>query len=327
MKKIFLLLSICIVGYIPTTEAAYVLKNGRLVDVKEIAEFPMQEHYNLGTKAIKEKQWEEAIRQFRIVIINFPDADLATESLYFLGMAYYHDGDVDLSNKKFSLYLEKQRNPQYFIEAFRYKLAIAHAFSDGARKHLFDQEKLPKIFAAREEAIQLYDEIANALPNHELAAKALFAKAGLLRDEKDFKSSVETYQAIIRKFPQTEFASESYVKIATTLLEECQVEFHNPDLLTTAEISLKKFARDFPKATEQLEQSAALLQEMKEVYAVGLYETGRLYERKSEPKASVIYYHQALLQFPQTKIAKECKMRIQHLEKYAKEIQLPENLS
>ena len=321
MKRIYLLLSICIIGYIPTTEAAYVLKNGHLVDVKEMAEFPVQEHYRLGIQALKEKKWEEAVRQFRIVIINFPDADLATECSIPLPLDY-HDGDVDLSNKKFSLYLEKQTNPKYFIEAFRYKLAIADAFSKGARKHLFDQEKLPKIFSAEEEAIKIYDEISNALPNHELASQALFAKAKLLRHEKDFKGSFETYQTLVRKFPQTDLACQSYVKIAKTLLEECQVEFQNPDLLTAAEISLKKFTRDFPKATEQLEIAAQAFQEMKEVYATGLYETGYFYEKKSEPKASVLYYHQALLQFPETKIAKECKLRIQHLEKYVKEMQL-----
>jgi hypothetical protein len=61
---------------------------------------------------------------------------------------------------------------------------------------------------------------------------------------------------------------------------------------------------------------------MKEIFATALYETGQFYERKKEPKASVLYYHNAITQFPDTKVAQSCKERLAELQPYADEMQL-----
>lgn len=322
MKKYLLVVIATIFTLGSSLEAAYVLKNGKLHDVKDIAELSLEQHYNLGIKALQDKDWVEAVHQFRIVTINFPDADLTQEAYYFLGVAYYHDKDPDLANKNLSIYLQKQKGQKYFVETFRYKLAIADAFKNGARKHLFGQEKLPQCFTDSAEAIRIYDEISNSLPNHDLAAKALFTKATLLRKAREFKPSIDAYQALIRKFPKTTLAAQSYVKISETLLEESQYEFQNPDLLAAAQINLKKFMQDFPKATAELQTAKNSLMQMHEVYATGLYDTGCFYERKKAPKASVLYYTQVLKAFPETTVAKKCQVRLKALDNYVKEMKL-----
>ena len=50
--------------------------------------------------------------------------------------------------------------------------------------------------------------------------------------------------------------------------------------------------------------------EIKEVYAKGLYDTGQFYERIEEPRASLIYYQNAIRQFPETTVAKLCEQRL-----------------
>src|SRR5258708_1242877 len=126
MKR-WLFLSLLLASLSPL-EAAYLFKDGAFIDVKDIADKSIHEHYNLGLQAIQDKQWLEAAQQFRIVTISFPEADLTKEAYYFLGISYYHAGDVDLANKNLSLYLENQKTPKYFIETFRYKLAVANPF-------------------------------------------------------------------------------------------------------------------------------------------------------------------------------------------------------
>lgn len=325
--RYFFLFSIFCTGLLSPLQATYLFKNGRLIDLKDVADKSVQEHYNLGIQALKEEKWEDAISQFRIVTVSFPDTELAIVAYYYLGVAYYQDGDVDLANRNLSIYLQKQKNPTHYIETFQYKLAIANAFRKGAKKHLFDQETLPQLFSAYDEALAIYDEIINSLPNHELGAKALYSKAALQKQEHSFKASLESYQAVIKKFPKTEIACRSYIKIAKALFDESELELNNPDLLTTAEINLKKFTRDFPKAESEIVKAKKYLHEMKELYATGLYEIGQFYERKSAPKASILYYHQAITQFPETKIAGECKDRLLALDEYAKEMKLPNDVS
>ena len=98
--------------------AAYIFKNGTFYNVKDLATKPVDEHFNLGLDALKEKNFEEALAQFRIVTISFPESSWAEEGHYFLGVSYYHLGDKDLANQNFSDYLKLSSNPKYFDEVF-----------------------------------------------------------------------------------------------------------------------------------------------------------------------------------------------------------------
>ena len=154
-----------------------------------------------------------------------------------------------------------------------------------------------------------------------MAARALLSKASIFRSREQFRESIESYQTAIRKFPRTEFAAKAYSLIAKAYLLQAQIDVHNPDILALAQINLKKFGQDFPR-DEKIKQAESNLHEMKEIFATALYETGQFYERKKKPKASVLYYHNAIEQFPETKIAEKCKERIVALKPYADEIQI-----
>lgn len=319
MKHLLLALSLCLA--IGSLDAGYVLRNGKLVNTKDLATLPVEEHYNLGLSALKEKNWEEAVRQFRVVTINFPLSSWGKEGFYYLGVAYFHDGDQDLSNQSFSEYLKENQNPKYFEETFQYKLAIADAFKNGARRHIMGYEKLPAWLPDKDLAISLYDEVISSLPNSDMAAKALLSKASIFKKREQFRECIDAYQSAIRKFPKSEFAAKAYSLIAKAYLLQSEIDVHNPDILALAQINIKKFQQDFPR-DEKINQAQSDLQEMKEIFATALFETGQFYERKKKPKASVLYYHNAIVQFPETKVAEKCKERLTALKPYAEEIQI-----
>lgn len=318
---LYLLLSCIAIAPTIPADAAYVLRNGRLIDTKDIATLPVEDHYNLGVAALKKEDWDEAVVQFRIVTINFPATSWGKEAFYFLGVAYFQAGDKDMANQNLSTYLQENAHPTYFEETFQYKLAIADAFKKGAKRHLFGSEKLPSWMPDTDLALTIYDEIITSLPNNEIAAKALLAKGDLLRKREEFRTSIDAYNQVIRKFPRTELASTAYSLISRVYLQQAQIDVHNPDILPLAQINIKKFSADFPR-DEKIQKAEDNLHEMKEIFANALYETGQFYERKKQPKASVLYYHTATIQFPDTKIAKSCKERLDALQPYAEEIEL-----
>jgi outer membrane protein assembly factor BamD (BamD/ComL family) len=322
MKKQFLAL-FCALFVLQSSShlyAPYLFKNGKFIDTTEMAELPIQDHFNKGIECLKNKDYHEAVHQFKIVTVSFPDAELAYEAYYYLGISYYHAGDMDLANQSLSSYLKTPNNLKHFEQTFRYKLAIGDAFKNGAKKHMFGSKKMPQWFPAKEEAVKVYDEIITSLPNHEITSKALFSKAELLDEEGNFRASREAYQTLIKKFPKTPLAAASYVKISESLLKQVHAEFQNPDLLSLAELNIKKLKTSFPRGEAQIQKAESLFSEMQEIYAQGLYETGSLYERKKEPKASLLYYDSAVSQFPNTKIADKCRERIKALQVYAKEL-------
>lgn len=301
--------------------ADYLFKNGRLINVKEVAKYSVEEHFQRGLDALKEKDWDKAQIQFRIVLINFEEASLALDAQYYLGVALYEKGELDIANAAFSTYLKKANTPTHLEDVHRYKLAIAQRFAAGERTHLFGWESCPRWASGKDDALEIFDEVASSLPNHELAAVALLGKAELLRDMEEFSRAIDTYQSAIRRFPLSPHALKAFQGIAESYVAAIKFEPQNIDAISLAEINVRECKSHFPQATE-LSYIEEKLKEMQEIYAKALYETGLLYERMSEPKASVLYYQMALTKYPSSAVALFCKERLEVLSSQIKELKL-----
>ncbi len=293
--------------------AEYVLRGKKLVNVKYLATLSDQEHFDAGVAAFEKENWDEALSQFQIVLVNFPSSPLYREAKFYAGVGYFNLNDIDLANKYVSEYLATKIHSEHFEQAWHYKFDIAEKFSEGVRKHLFGLGYMPRIvFASKGDAIDIYDEIVSVLAGHELAVKALYSKGSLLAIMKEYDDAIEAYNMIIRRFPRHDNAPDSYCAIAKLYEEQSKSQVNNINLLELAKINIRKFREAFPK-DNRISDAEVMLKNMKEIYARGIYETGQFYEKIKKPSASVLYYFNAIRQFPETDVAKMCRERLEVL--------------
>jgi outer membrane protein assembly factor BamD (BamD/ComL family) len=276
----------------------------------------------LGAEAFEAGKWQEAARQFHIVVTNFPSSSYGQDALFFLGIAYYHLREFDISNETFDKYLQSQTNPRYFQEAFDYKFCVAEQFRGGARRRFLSTKAMPRWASGRGLGITIYDEVIASLPSDEIAARSLFGKACLLWQQKDYRNAVEAFLAVTKRYSKHELAPESYLLINRVYIDQSQREFQNPDILAFAQINLGKFEEQFPRE-ERLAQARADLLTIKEIYARGMFDMGQFYERIRQPRAAVIYYQKAMIEFPETCIARTCRRKLSRLDPKALEIEIP----
>jgi len=293
--------------------AAYTVKNGKVMNVEEVATLSVQEHHSLLLEAVEKTEWQEVIRQATIMIKNFPDTTFFQESFYFLGVAYFNLQDFDVSNKNLSLYLRKQTALQHFRDAIELKFQIAEKFRAGYRKHIGGYEFLPKWMPAKDEAIKIYDEVISALPNDNLAALSLFGRGSLELEDGEYTASIETYQTLIRKFPRHPLSPDAYVAIMRVYLTQSKERYPDSDYLDLAAINLRKFAQDFP-LDERLGEAESIFFQTQEVFAQSFYEIAQFYERTKKPHASVLYYSKIVKTFPNTESAALSKRRLKELQ-------------
>lgn len=304
---IFLLIFI---GFLSNSaHAAWTIKNGSIVDADEVATMSMEEHYSIATEAYMREDWSEAARHFCIVSCSFSNTPCGQDAAFYLGICYFNLQEYDFANQAFTKYITSKNHPTYFLEAIQYKYSIAECFRAGAKCRFFGTKQLPKWASGNEHAHTIYDEVAAALPTHELAAQALYSKACLHWQNKQYRESIDNFQMVCRRFPRHELAPQSYLNINRVYLEQSQVEFQNPDILAFAQINLRRFKQDFPRE-ERIAEAEYDVLAIKEVYAQGLYDTGQFYERIHKPRASVIYYQNAFKQFPETSVAQLCLQRL-----------------
>jgi outer membrane protein assembly factor BamD (BamD/ComL family) len=272
------------------------------------------DYYSDMLSAYQEKQWKEVVFTSRSLVTAYPDSPFTAEAFYYQGIAFFHLQDFDMSNICFSKYLRNETTPKYFEEAIGYKFLIADKFYEGAKKHILGLEKLPKIMPAKQEALEIYEEIITTLPRHDLTAQSLYKKGVILCDFQDFKLSVEAFQVLIRRFPKHSLAPEAFLGIQKVYLKQSKEEFPDPDILELALINLNKFSENFP-SEPRIEQAEQMYVAMQDSFAKELFETAGFYERTKKDEAAFIYYTTLLTQYPQSSYAQKASKQIQKLTK------------
>ncbi len=264
-------------------------------------------------EALTDQDWWAVIDYADIIAYHFATSPFATEAPYFMGHAYYQLGQYELSNLTLNGYLSGAGSHAHFQEAIRMKFEIAQLFEQGTRKPLFGSHKMPNWLSAKEDAIQIYDEIIAAVPHSEMASKSLLGKASLQAQFEDYKPAVETLQTLIRRFPKQEDAAEGFLAIHRIYLEQCKNTSLDLDLLGLAELNLRKFRIAFPREP-RLAQAEKILAETQELFAQNLFETGRFFERTNKTPASLLYYNKVIAKYPTTEAAEAARHKLDELQ-------------
>ena len=273
----------------------------------------VQEYNSALQQAIAAGEWWSVIDYANILSYNFPTSPFAQEASYVMGEAYYRLNQLEYANDCFTAYLNHVVSPKHFEEAIEYKFNIAEQFANGAKKRLFGSGKMPAWIPAKEDSIQIFDEVIAALPHSEFAVKALLSKARVQTYFEDYKPAIETLDLLIRRFPKHDLAAEAYLEKSKVYLIQCQAQNLDPDILDMTEVNSRKFRLAFPREP-RLAEAEKILSDMKEIFAQNLFDTGKFFEKTKKIPASIIYYHKVISKYPGTEAAEACREKLETLQ-------------
>ncbi len=315
MNSKVIIFLMCVIRSFSALHSAYVAKDGKFINAKYVAYVSDKDHFQTGLDMLDEGDWREALRQFHIVMYNFPSSPLCLKCCYHMGVGYFHKGDYDFARKYFSRFITSSGGRSHLSEdAWGYLFAIGEAYASGARKHLFGFEGAPMwVFVSKTEALDIFDDIISSLAGHPLAVQSLYAKGKLLVKRKEYSDAVEAFTTLIRRYPKHDFAPESYYAIGEVYCEQSKSQVNNVGLLELANKNVERFREHFPRE-ERIEEMEEMICSMREVYAQGIYESGMFYEKIKKPKAAVLYYLTTTEEFPDTQVAAQCRRKVQELQ-------------
>lgn len=272
------------------------------------------EFNNYLQDALASKDWWAAIDFADIIAYNFPTSPFAQELPYLSGYSYFQLGQYELANQALSAYLNHSSSHSHFEEAIRMKFEIAEAFLHGKKKRLFGSHKMPAWLSAKEDALEIYDEVIATLPHSDMAAQSLLGKAKIQAEFEDFKPAVETLSVLIRRFPKHEAAAEAYLQINHVYFQQCKATSLDLDVLDLSGVNLRKFRLAFPREP-RLEEAEKIFAQTEELFANNLFETGQFFERTKKIAASIIYYNKVVTKYPATKAAIAAQKKLDALQK------------
>lgn len=269
--------------------------------------------YKRACAAYEHERWNIAARNFHSVVQYYPDSPQASDSWFFLGISNFKRDALEDANDAFTNYLRHDPKPENVENCIIYKFLIAQSFQNGAKRKMLGAKFLPAIMDGSENAIEIFDEIITTFPSHDLSSESLFAKGLLYWKQQEYRESIDAFQTLIRRFPRHDRAPESFLMISRVYLDQAKREIQNHDILALAQLNLRKFEYEFP-AEERLAEARGYVDSIKETFAQGLASTGQFYERVKKPNASILYYRNAMEQFPGTQAAAFAQERLSILE-------------
>lgn len=259
--------------------------------------------------AITDKNWWSAVDYAEIISHNYASTPFAQETPFQAAYAYYQLGHYELANQEFTNYLNESSSHAHFEEAIQMKFDIAEAYRNGMKKPLFGSHKLPKWLSAKEDAIEIYDEVITSLPHSDIAARSMLGKAVIQAELEDYKPAVETLQMLIRRFPKHDIAAQGFLEIGRIYLEQSKNTSLDLDVLDLSEVNMRKFKLAFPREP-RIAEVEKLYAETQELFAQNLFETGYFFERTKKVPASIIYYKRVVAKYPATKAAESAREKL-----------------
>lgn len=272
------------------------------------------QYYANINKAAKNKEWWKVISYSRMLLNQFPQEALSSDATFFLAEAYFNVNELENANDAFSKYLSREFSPKFYEEALRYKFQIAKKYYEGAKKHLLGSTKMPKLLSGREDALKIFDEVLNGMPNSDMAIESLFYKGKIHALFQEYKDSIDAFNTLIMKYPKHELAIESFLQIGKVYLMQADPKRQDPNLIDLIKINLKKFKEAFPKE-DRIKEAEEDIKRLQDTFAKGLYEIGNFYERTKHKEASILYYKKIISGFPDSNCAKLSQKRLDILEK------------
>lgn len=272
------------------------------------------DYYHLILTCYQEQNWKGVLQYAKALLANYEDSPFNAEACYYKGVAFFHLADYDMANVSLGQYLKCETTPKYFEEALEYKYKIGEKFYEGARKHILGLEKLPKVVPAKDEALEIFEQIITTLPRHDLTARSLYKKGAVLTDFEDYKPSVEAFQVLIRRFPKHFLAPQAFLGIQKVYLKQAQLEFPDPDVLELAYINIQRFKESFP-TDQRIEEAKKMLSLMQDCFAKELFETASFYERTKKYEAALLYHGSVIAQYPESSYATRSQKQMQILSK------------
>lgn len=269
-----------------------------------------EDYYTQSNKLLEENNYPQALLCSLVIVHHFKDHVHYGAALKQATLCYLNLNQPDLADRYLAQYVKTTRGLDDFQDICSLKYRIAHAYSEGTRKHLYGLEGLPRVEDSKDDAIRIYDEIIASFPAETLAAPALFDKAGVLMKQKKYDESIKIFQEVIRRFPQNQLVVECCLRISQIYLMQNATEPQNTKYTVDATTNLQRMSELCPNRKGHIQAATKNLATMRERNAASLYDLARFYEKKNKPVSAGIYYDNVLKSFPETNIAEKCRLRI-----------------
>jgi len=314
MKKGLILLILLIVPYSAYPFWIWSPKTQKWKNPKYSALSTPYLQYKAALKIFEAGRYKEAYKEFKKILVHYPDAKEAAESQYYLGRC------LEKFDKSYEAFLAYQKlidsypNSQRINEVIEREYNIGEYFLNREHKKwlglsLYDFIEHP--------SIEIFNSLVKKAPYSEYAPRAQYKMGIILFELGRFDEARDAFQKVVDNYSDSEWAPPAKYQLAIATSKAFPGADYDSSYLKEATTRLDEFIKDHPEAkiSDEAEDQLKVLRNRE---AKKSFDIGQFYESQDQYKSAVIYYRKVVDNYLDSDYYNASIERIQELNKLIK---------
>lgn len=285
-------------------------KTGKWINPKTAVKSTPKEQFELARGLYDTKNYEEALREFRKLLKNYPKSAEAAQGQYYLGLTEEAQDNLYEAYKAYQKVIDKYPFSERIQEIIEREYKIAEAFMTGEKR----KGPMGMALPVENPSIEIFSKVIENSTYGPLASKAQYKLGLVLKGLGRLYEAEEAFNKVISNYPDSEWAEAAKFQIASCRKEVSRGPEYDQGATKEAKEKFEEFLKEHPDAALSGEAQKNISQ-LKEKEAESDYTIGRFYEKQKEYKAAKVYYEDIINNCPQSPWAQKALERLKELEK------------
>ena len=271
--------------------------------------------YKQGLKLFEEEKFKDAYREFKKLLLHYPNAREAAQAQYYLARCLVKFDKHYEAFKEYQKLIDSYPNSQRINEVVEREYSIGEYFLNRESKKCLG---LSFYDFVEHPSIEIFRSIVDKVPYSVYASRAQYKLGIIFIQLGRYEEAREAFQKVIDNYSDSEWAAPAKYQLALTVSKTFSGADYDSSYLKEATSRLDEFIRVHPEAKIS-SRAEGQLKVLKNREAKKIFGIGQFYENQGKYKSGIIYYKKVVNDYSGSNYYNLAVERIEELERLAKE--------
>jgi outer membrane protein assembly factor BamD len=250
--------------------------------------------YKEAEKKFEEGDYKRAYKEFRKLLIHYPDSKEAAEAQYYIARCLEKMEKPYAAFQEYQKLIDSYPNSQRINEAVEREYNIGEFFLNRESRQLLGMSWYDFV---EHPSIEIFSTIVKKVPYSEYAPRAQYKLGIIFTELGRHDEAREAFQKVIDNYSDSEWAAPAKYQLAIATSKAFPGADYDSSYLEEATKRLDEFIKEHPEAQISSEAEGQL-SELRNREAKKVFDIAEFYEKQNKYESAAIYYRKVMEDFP-----------------------------